>query len=548
MKKQFISVALLALLSTGAFAQAPQGIRYQGVARNNTGTPLNNQSLTVRLSVRDVNPTGTIVYQETHNVTTNQFGLYNLNIGQGSILQGSFAGINWGGANKYVEQEVDFGSGFVSMGTSQFMSVPYALYSGGSASGSWSLTAPSFNTAGQLVVNGTTGSGGPVNTASSAWLTNGNALTTTGMFGTTNNNHVDFITANVTRGRLTNSGQFVFGNSTVTNAGELATFRGTATNDVVVAAYVPAGSTGMGLAASVPTGNSGSIPAIYGEYNGSAIGNGVQGYYAGTSATLSRTSILGFCDGSATGGAGVYGYNGITTGNTHMGVLGAYDGSAAYGAGVIGIGAGGNLPAGNLDFGVVGWGANNSNYSGYFNGNHVVSNGTKSGSVPTSRGNQLLYVTESPEVWFEDIGGGTLSGGEATVELDPLFLETVVIDAEHKMRVFVQMEGESEEVFVTPGTTSFKVKERNNGSSNASFSYRVMAKRVHFQDHRFGNDPVWGPGDTRQYSEYSQPPLIDYEANKQLQEQKKRTPSTLPVPEGFTKGSQLKPGHAKMGK
>src|SRR5690606_32431557 len=104
-------------------------------------------------------------------------------------------------------------------------------------------------------------------------------------------------------------------------------------------------------------------------------------------------------------------------------------------------------------FGVVGWVTNNTNYSGYYNGNHVVSNGTKSGSVPTSRGNQLLYVTESPEVWFEDIGRAKLVNGEADVQLDPLFLETVVIDDRHPMHVFIQMEGESNEVFVQPGTT-----------------------------------------------------------------------------------------------
>jgi hypothetical protein len=60
-----------------------------------------------------------------------------------------------------------------------------------------------------------------------------------------------------------------------------------------------------------------------------------------------------------------------------------------------------------------------------------------------------------------------------------------------------------------------------------------MAKRVHFQDHRFGSDPVWGAGDTRQYSEYSQPPLIDYEANLLLQKSKKENWTPKPLPAGF---------------
>ena len=64
---------------------------------------------------------------------------------------------------------------------------------------------------------------------------------------------------------------------------------------------------------------------------------------------------------------------------------------------------------------------------------------------------------------------------------------------------------------------AFTVKETNGGHSNAGFSWRMVAKRVHFQDHRMGNDPVWGAGDTRQYMEYSVPPSIDYEENLKIQ-------------------------------
>lgn len=566
MKKQLVFISLLAFLCGEVSAQAPQGIKYQGVARNAAGTVLGNQALNVRLSVHDINPTGTVIYRETHNVTTNQFGLYNATIGQGAVLTGVFSSIAWGTGNKYIEQEVDFGSGFVSMGTSQFMSVPYALYASGGPAGpagpqgvagpqgpqgpqgpagtngnSWTLSTPSFNTSGQLVVNGTLGSGGPVTTSSAAWLTGGNALTATGSLGTSSNNHLDLVTNGLARGRFTNGGQFVYGATTPPFANELASFVANATQSFAVSAYVPSGVNGVALYGGIQTGNTAAFPAVYGEYMGSGLGNGVQGYYGGSATGTTRNGVLGFCDGvtNVNGGAGVYGFNGIAGGAQRIGVLGNYNTANAYGMGVVGLGPGGAIPTGNNDMGVMGWVTNNTNYSGYFNGNHVVSNGTKSGSVPTTKGNQLLYVMESPEVWFEDIGGGTLVNGEATIQIDPLFLETVVIDAQHKMRVFIQMEGESEEVFVTPGTTSFRVKERNNGSSNAAFSYRVMAKRVHFQDHRFGNDPMWGPGDTRQYSEYSQPPLIDYSANLQLQEEKKRNATPKPLPPGFITSEQI---------
>ncbi len=120
-----------------------------------------------------------------------------------------------------------------------------------------------------------------------------------------------------------------------------------------------------------------------------------------------------------------------------------------------------------------------------------------------------------------------------------MFLETVVIDRGHPLRVFIQMEGESQEVFVTPGTTSFDVKERNGGQSNAPFSYRVMAKRVNFQDHRFGNDPVWGPGDTRRYSQYAAPPPVGYEENVQFQAQQRQQWVQGPMPEGFVTQAEL---------
>ena len=109
-------------------AQVPQSIKYQGIARNSAGLALNSQVISVRISIRDNSAAGPIVYQETHNTTTSPYGLYNLNLGTGTPLTGTFSAINWGVSTKFIEQEVDFGAGFVNMGASQFLSVPYALY------------------------------------------------------------------------------------------------------------------------------------------------------------------------------------------------------------------------------------------------------------------------------------------------------------------------------------------------------------------------------------------------------------------------------------
>src|SRR5688572_18985183 len=104
MKKLRIAL-VFALLSAGSFAQSPQSIKYQGVARNAAGAVLANQGLNVRLTIRNGSATGPAVYIETHSVTTNPFGLYNINLGAGAVLSGTFSAIAWGGGAKFIEQE-----------------------------------------------------------------------------------------------------------------------------------------------------------------------------------------------------------------------------------------------------------------------------------------------------------------------------------------------------------------------------------------------------------------------------------------------------------
>ncbi len=563
MKKQLLIASICLLFAGGIKAQIPQSMKYQGIARNSSGSALNNQVISVRITIRDNSSAGPIVYQENHNTTTNPFGLYNLDLGTGSVLTGTFSAINWGVNTKFIEQEVDFGSGYINMGSSQFLSVPYALYSANGPAGpagpqgpqgpagatgstgpagptgpqgpagpsAWTLTTPSFNTAGQFIVNGTAGSGGPVTSVASAWLNGGNSLSSNGTFGTTSNNSFDFVTNNTFRARLGTTGQFIVGAVAPTYSNGLISVTSNAT--WIHGVQAVSGAAGAALSGICPAANSTNWASVDGETGGSGVGSGVLGNFVGTNTGSTTSGVAGQWGGSAaTGGIGVLGNNTQTSGNTRMGVLGLYD-PGSYGIGVMGLGDGGNILSGNFDIGVAGIQTSNGNYSGYFNGNHVIANGTKSGSVPTTKGNQLLYCAESPEVWFEDLGGGKLVNGVATINLDPLFIETVVIDDAHPMRVFVQMEGESEEVFVTKTHSSFTVKERNNGTSNADFSYRIMAKRVHFQDHRFGNDPVWGPGDTRQYSSYAKPTPIDYNEAVQFWADFKKNHKQGPLPESF---------------
>src|SRR3990172_5543908 len=114
-----------------------------------------------------------------------------------------------------------------------------------------------------------------------------------------------------------------------------------------------------------------------------------------------------------------------------------------------------------------------------------AASGTKSAVVKTSSGEKLYYTIESPEVWFEDFGEGQLSNGKAHIELDALFSETVTINSTNPMKVFIQLNDPNcNGIAVVRGTTGFDVVELQNGISNASFSYRIVAKRKGYENQR----------------------------------------------------------------
>jgi hypothetical protein len=127
--KKLLFFAIL-LFSVCIYSQAPQGISYQAVAFNTSGNPIVNGTVGVKISILDNSISGTVVYAETHTKSTNSQGLFNLNIGQGTPLSGTFPAINWGANSKFLKVEVDpnGGANYTTVGTTQLMSVPYALY------------------------------------------------------------------------------------------------------------------------------------------------------------------------------------------------------------------------------------------------------------------------------------------------------------------------------------------------------------------------------------------------------------------------------------
>jgi hypothetical protein len=122
---------IFAFMLTGAvlMAQTPQSIKYQAVARDNSGNVLANRNVSFKISILQGTVTGTAVYSELHAKTTNVFGLVDLEIGKGSSYVGDFTSINWGGNSYFVKVEMDptGGIAFQYLGTSQLLSVPYAL-------------------------------------------------------------------------------------------------------------------------------------------------------------------------------------------------------------------------------------------------------------------------------------------------------------------------------------------------------------------------------------------------------------------------------------
>ena len=98
--------------------------------RDAAGNIIGNQQVSLQFSVHETTITGTTVYQETHLATTTDLGLVNLAIGEGTATVGTFSTIDWGTSSHYLQVELDpaGGSSYADLGTTQLMSVPYALH------------------------------------------------------------------------------------------------------------------------------------------------------------------------------------------------------------------------------------------------------------------------------------------------------------------------------------------------------------------------------------------------------------------------------------
>jgi hypothetical protein len=219
MKTLLASLLLSVMVTCSVFAQAPQAITYQAVARDANGQLLRSAAVNPRISIILDSVNGAAEYVETHNATTNSYGLFTLPIGDGTRIggtAGAFNQISWGGRLHFIKTEIFFNGNYVDMGTTQLLSVPYALYAETSgngtgatgATGATGLAGPTGATGvtGATGSTGLTGATGPTGTAGAGnyWSLTGDTGTVygTNFIGTIDSQSLMIKVNNVVSGRV----------------------------------------------------------------------------------------------------------------------------------------------------------------------------------------------------------------------------------------------------------------------------------------------------------------------------------------------------------
>jgi len=141
MKKKLLFITALLTVFFNSYSQSPESFNYQAVIRDAGGNIIAAQAVGLQFSIYQTSASGTLIYQETFTVNTNDFGLVNVQIGMGMVQNGIFANIDWGSGPYFLETAIDVsgGSSYSVMGTSELLSVPYALYAKNAGDSFWSV-------------------------------------------------------------------------------------------------------------------------------------------------------------------------------------------------------------------------------------------------------------------------------------------------------------------------------------------------------------------------------------------------------------------------
>jgi hypothetical protein len=363
------------------------------------------------------------------------------------------------------------------------------------------------------------------------WSLAGNSGTTAGtnFLGTTDAQGLRFHTNGAERGRFGATGRYGLNSNDQTFA-QFFSYSTDNTIDALVGYSAVDGGTGVygrsqgtggvGLYAS---NNSTGGWGVYGYNSNATSGVGNVGQSAGTTGTgvvglangTSYSTLTGYAQGVAgTGSIGVYGMSTGTVAAQRYGGYFSYDMDndlatsdansplailAGRGNNFLGAGAantiyfGGYFSGGQdntaatpntaadtngnggntADFAYVGaqWGG--TNYK-------ILGNGTVSTIIDgEGEDKHIMFAPEAPEMLFQDYGVGKLVNGKAQIKIDPILAKNIVINEKHPLKVFIQLEGDCNGVYVTNKTQEgFVVKELQNGNSNVSFSYQIVATRA----------------------------------------------------------------------
>lgn len=156
--KKIITVCAVLLMTASVFAQAPEKMSYQAVVRDGSNALVTSTAVGMQISILQGSASGTAVYVETQTPTSNINGLVSLEIGSGTVVSGDFTTIDWANGPYFIKTETDptGGTSYTITGTSQLLSVPYALHAktAETVTGTITETDPIF---GASVASGITG-------------------------------------------------------------------------------------------------------------------------------------------------------------------------------------------------------------------------------------------------------------------------------------------------------------------------------------------------------------------------------------------------------
>jgi len=303
--------------------------------------------------------------------------------------------------------------------------------------------------------------------------------------------------------------------------------------DGVVGINAAGSGTGNGTGVFGQCSQSGGAAAgVYG-LNDNSEGSAIIGYNSANAGTGNGKGVVGYTNQSGTGAAGVYSINanangtaliaynsatsGAGSGDAIIAITSQQDGFAinsinnhSQGTGVVGggnnvsylsylTGGSGGAFTGTI-IGVYGKNTNNVNNSGggYFahadgstyayvaakdgggTARKIVGTGTVSTIVTDTKGNKVIMsCPEAPEILFMDFGHAQLKDGKAYIKIDPILSKNILVDEQHPLKVFIQLEGECNGVYVTnKSKDGFEVVELNNGKSNVPFTWQIVAQRA----------------------------------------------------------------------